>query len=96
MQPCAEGGCGLAQQPPGSGGPCRRLTRRRRYRRASHRALAQGRGATGTAEFMQLTSGQHQQEPFADWLGATAFRAVEFARGKGAKLLRHFTLRLCA
>jgi len=40
---------------------------------------------------MQLTSGQHQQEPFADWLGATAFRAVEFARGKGAKLLRHFT-----
>ena len=68
----------------------------RRYRRSGHRAFAQGRGAAGTEELVEFTGGQHQQEPFADRLGATALGAIEFAGGEGAKLLRHLTSRLCA
>src|ERR1035437_10052616 len=89
----------LPQQPAVSWGawPGLGLARRRgRHRRSRHRALAQGHAAMGTEEFIEFTRGQHQQEPFAHLLRATALGAVEFARGKSAKLLRHLTSRLCA
>ena len=89
-------GNGLAQQPPGSGGPGLGPGRRRRYRRSGHRAFAQRSGAAGTEELVEFTGGQHQEEPFPDRLGATALGAVKFAGGEVAKLLLHLTSRLCA
>jgi hypothetical protein len=89
-------GDGLPQQPPGSSGPGLRPGRRRRYRRPGHRAFAQRSGAAGTEELVEFTGGQHQQEPFADGLGATALGAVKLAGGEVTKLLLHLTSRLCA
>jgi hypothetical protein len=91
----AEGG-DLPQQPPGPGGSGLRPGRGRRYRRSGHRAFAQRSGAAGTEELVELTSGQHKQEPFADGLGALALGAVKLAGGEFAKLLLHLTSRLCA
>ena len=91
----AEGG-GLPQQPPGSGGPGLGPGCHRRDRRSGHRAFAQRSAAAGTEELVEFTGGQHQQEPFADGLGATALGAVKLAGGEFAKLLLHLTSRLCA
>ncbi len=62
------------------------------HRRPGHGALAQGTRATTAKELVQFTRGEHQQKAFADGLGRAAFRAVELARGKGSKLLRHAQL----
>jgi hypothetical protein len=91
----AEGG-GLAQQPPGSGGPRLRPGGHRRYRRSGHRAFAQGSAAEGAEELVEFTVGQHEQEPFADGLGTPALGAVKLAGGEVTKLLLHLTSRLCA
>jgi hypothetical protein len=85
------GGDGLPQQPPGSGGRGLRLGRRRRYRRSGHCVFAQRSGAPGTEELVEFAGRQHQQEPFADWLGALALGTVELAGGEFAKLLLHLT-----
>ena len=89
-------GGGLPQQPPGSGGLRSSPGGRRRYRRPGHRAFAQRSGAAGAEELVEFTVGQHEQEPFADGLGAAALGAVKLTGGEVAKLLRHLTLRLCA
>jgi len=83
----ANGG-GLPQQPAGPGGPRLRPARNgRRHRWSGHRAFAQGRGAAGAEELVKFPGRQHQQQPFANRLRATALRAVKFTRGEGAKLL---------
>jgi len=45
---------------------------------------------------MEITGGQHQQEPFPHRLGPLALGAVKLAGREFAELLLHLTSRLCA
>jgi len=66
----------LSQQTPGSDRLRLRSARRRCYGRPGYRALAQGRGTAGTEKLVEFAGGQHQQKPFADWLGTTTLGAI--------------------
>jgi hypothetical protein len=87
MKMSRKGGMGLAEEFP----PRMRLARarQRRYRRAGDGPFGQGLAALGANEFVQIPRGKHQQEPFANRLGALAPGTINLARRKFSELLRH-------